>query len=212
MRRMRGLGVALLALGLLATLGAVAPATARRRSHHAAGRHRCAAHSATHHHRTHARRETRCRPSRRPETHHRRASSPGSRAPGVAGAPSTGGPAPPPATSPPAPSSPGAPLEPPEIAPPSVPHVQVTAVEYHFTLSRATVPAGEVVFQFVNHGQDEHNLNLLSPQEDNDRLFNNTVSNGVGSMQVNLRPGAYTLFCSLPEHEQKGMKATLVVE
>jgi uncharacterized cupredoxin-like copper-binding protein len=29
---------------------------------------------------------------------------------------------------------------------------------------------------------------------------------------VTLRPGTYTLFCSLPEHEHKGMHATLTVE
>jgi plastocyanin len=34
----------------------------------------------------------------------------------------------------------------------------------------------------------------------------------VRDQQVELRPGTYTLFCSLPEHEKKGMKATLVVE
>ena len=29
---------------------------------------------------------------------------------------------------------------------------------------------------------------------------------------VILKPGSYILFCSLPEHEQKGMKATLLVK
>ena len=47
----------------------------------------------------------------------------------------------------------------PEPAPPSVPHVQVTAVEYGLTLSRSSVPAGKVVLELVNRGQDEHNLN-----------------------------------------------------
>ncbi len=90
--------------------------------------------------------------------------------------------------------------------------MQVTAVEYHFTLSRASVPAGEVVLQFVNHGQDEHNLNSLSSTEEDRRLVGNTVSDGLGNIEVDLKRGSYTLFCSLPEHEQKGMKATLTVE
>ena len=85
-------------------------------------------------------------------------------------------------------------------------------MEYHFTLSRASVPAGPVVFQFVNHGQDEHNLHMTSFEGVSSDLFANTASGGVSELQVNLKPGAYTLFCSLPEHEQKGMKATLDVE
>ncbi|HXD53779.1 MAG TPA: plastocyanin/azurin family copper-binding protein [Solirubrobacteraceae bacterium] len=97
-------------------------------------------------------------------------------------------------------------------APPSVPHVQVTAVEYHFTLSRTTVPAGKVVFNFVNSGQDEHNLNVLSGEGSLSAQFANTESKGVRNQTVEMRHGTFTLFCSLPEHESKGMKATLTVE
>ena len=59
-----------------------------------------------------------------------------------------------------------------------VPHVQVIAVEYHFTLSRTTVPAGKVVLQFVNNGQDEHNLNVLSGEGELEAAFPKTVSQG----------------------------------
>jgi plastocyanin len=96
--------------------------------------------------------------------------------------------------------------------PPSVPHVEVTAFEYGFTLSRTTVPAGKVVFDFVNHGQDEHNLNILPSEGPLAGQFANTPSEDSSEQDVILKAGAYTLFCSLPEHEKKGMKATLVVE
>ena len=96
--------------------------------------------------------------------------------------------------------------------PPSVPHVQVTAVEYHYTLSRATVPHGKVIFEFVNDGEDEHNLNMLPAEGPVAGSFANTPSKGIRDQEIELRPGAYTLFCSMPEHEQKGMKATLIVE
>jgi plastocyanin len=91
-------------------------------------------------------------------------------------------------------------------------HVQVTAVEFHFTLSRTTVPAGKVDFQFVNGGQDEHNLNVLSGEGSLESWFPKTVSKGVRDQTVTLRKGAFTLFCSLPEHEAKGMRATLTVQ
>jgi plastocyanin len=96
--------------------------------------------------------------------------------------------------------------------PPSVPHVQVSAVEYAFTLSRTTVPAGKVIFQFVNNGQDEHNLQIEQPEGPLAGSFADTPAKGIGDLQLEMQPGRYKLFCSLPTHEQEGMKATLTVE
>lgn len=85
-------------------------------------------------------------------------------------------------------------------------------MEYSFTLSRTTVPAGKVDFEFVNAGQDEHNAHLGTPEDPEGALFENTPSKGVDDLQVEVKPGTYTLFCSLPHHEERGMKATLLVE
>jgi plastocyanin len=94
-------------------------------------------------------------------------------------------------------------------------HVQVTAEDtngYHFILSRTSVPAGQVVIEFVNHGQDEHNLHAIEPTEGSEAgSIPNTAANAHTSLTLDLRPGSYTLFCSLPGHEAKGMKATLIV-
>jgi plastocyanin len=98
------------------------------------------------------------------------------------------------------------------IEPPSIPHVQVSAVEYAFTLSRTSVPAGKVIFQFVNNGQDEHNLKIGLGEGPLAGSFANTPSKGISDLQLEIQPGQYTLFCSLPTHELKGMKATLTVE
>ncbi|HEY2718229.1 MAG TPA: cupredoxin domain-containing protein [Solirubrobacteraceae bacterium] len=96
--------------------------------------------------------------------------------------------------------------------PPALPHVQVSAVEYAFTLSRATVPAGKVVLQFVNDGQDEHNLKVAPAEGPLAGSFETAPAKAVSNLTLELHPGSYTLFCSLPTHEQKGMKATLTVE
>jgi plastocyanin len=65
----------------------------------------------------------------------------------------------------------------------------------------------------VNHGQDEHNLNAVEGTEGSAvGSLPNAVSNAHLSLTVELEPGSYTLFCSLPGHAAKGMKATLVVE
>jgi plastocyanin len=119
-------------------------------------------------------------------------------------------PSPAPATTP---SEPPPSESPGEVEPPSVPHVQVSAVEYSFTLSRASVPAGKVILQFVNDGQDEHNLQITEGEEGPlAGSFADTPSKGVGQLQLEMRSGSYTLFCSLHGHEAKGMKATLTVE
>jgi plastocyanin len=94
--------------------------------------------------------------------------------------------------------------------------VQVTAEDtegFRFVLSRPIVPAGKVIIEFVNHGQDEHNLNAVESSEGSVAgSLPNTPPNAHPSLTVNLRPGSYTLFCSLAGHEAKGMKATLVVK
>jgi plastocyanin len=95
---------------------------------------------------------------------------------------------------------------------PATPRVQVIAREYSFTLSRTEVPAGKVIVEFVNGGEDPHNLHLLEPVEGAEAGEFPTSSPGFhGDLTLNLRPGSYTLFCSLPGHEAKGMKATLTV-
>jgi plastocyanin len=104
--------------------------------------------------------------------------------------------------------------------PPSAPtgpaHVQVTAEDtegYRFILSRTTVPAGEVIIEFVNHGQDEHNLHALEPASGTEAgSLPNTAPGAHPQLKLNLHAGSYTLFCSLPGHEAKGMKATLEVQ
>jgi plastocyanin len=90
--------------------------------------------------------------------------------------------------------------------------VQVIAKEYSLTLSRTEVPAGQVIVEFVNAGQDEHNLHTAQRAEGSEaEAFPNTLPGAHPDLTLNLRPGTYTLFCSLKDHEAKGMKATLAV-
>jgi plastocyanin len=100
-------------------------------------------------------------------------------------------------------------------APAGPARVEVTAEDsagFRFVLSRPTVPAGRVTIEFVNQGQDEHNLNAVEQSEGTVAgSLPNTLPNAHPSLTVNLRRGSYMLFCSLPGHEANGMKATLVV-
>lgn len=106
-----------------------------------------------------------------------------------------------------------APVKSPATPPPT--HVEVTAEDsegFRFVLSRPSVPAGKAIIEFVNHGQDEHNLNAEENEGAVVGSLPNTPSNDHLSLTIDLKPGSYTLFCSLPGHAAKGMKATLIVE
>jgi plastocyanin len=95
---------------------------------------------------------------------------------------------------------------------PAPARVQVLAREYSFTLSRSEVPAGKVIVEFVNGGEDPHNLHLQPGEEEPEVGSFPTSKPGAHEDQAfNMPAGSYTLFCSLPGQEAKGMKATLTV-
>jgi hypothetical protein len=118
----------------------------------------------------------------------------------------------PPAPVPPAPPPPPPPAPEPE---PEANRLAVKAAEYFYVLSRPSVRAGEVTIELDNRGEDPHNLNLNLREEgdegapyelpETDSLQRNVAS-------FDLPAGNYRLWCSLPEHEAKGMYTTLVVE
>jgi hypothetical protein len=198
------------ALGALAAIAIASPARQAPRSHATKRARSCTARA--HRHGRPARRSSRCTAAKRPSTRSRPAAgTPSAAAPGSTASPPPGG-SPTTAGAPPTGSAPESSEATGPTPPPSIPHVQVTAVEYHYTLSRTVVPAGKVILQFVNNGEDEHNLNLIPGEGPAAGSFADLPSKGIRSQEIELRPGAYTLFCSLPEHESRGMKATLFVQ
>jgi uncharacterized cupredoxin-like copper-binding protein len=90
-------------------------------------------------------------------------------------------------------------------------HVQITQVEYRLMLSRGAVKAGPVSLQAIDRGSDPHDLRLLGLSSHREvkapQLTPGQRWNGV----VYLAPGRYHLWCSLPEHAKRGMRAMLTV-
>jgi len=114
----------------------------------------------------------------------------------------------------PAPAPP--PTPPPAEAPPpaaEVGRLSVKAEEFSFTLSRPDVAAGETIVELNNQGGDPHNLNLQREGGEEPPLAISEAGPAEHrSGRFTLAPGTYRLWCSLPEHDEKGMHATLVVD
>jgi plastocyanin len=86
---------------------------------------------------------------------------------------------------------------------------------YSAILSRATVTAGSVVVQLLNHGDDDHNLRVVPTDHAGAAVdFPLTGSRQTTTQTLTLTPGTYRLFCTLQtpvDHETAGMNATLRV-
>ena len=90
--------------------------------------------------------------------------------------------------------------------------LQVTAREFSLTLSRAAVPAGSVVIELLDLGQDAHNVHVRPSGGSSDVAALPTVQpGGHYDQQVMLPAGTYTVYCSMPGHQQLGMAASLTV-
>jgi mono/diheme cytochrome c family protein len=79
-----------------------------------------------------------------------------------------------------------------------------------FTASKALAQAGMLEFVMLNKAPIQHNIAVKGPGISPEK--GPVVGNGGESkLSVKLRPGRYEFFCSVPGHEQGGMKGTLTV-
>lgn len=92
--------------------------------------------------------------------------------------------------------------------------VQVVEKEWSLVLSRPSVRAGRVTIELVNFGTDAHDLVVQAQRKGAKPLtvrFSQLAPKGRAERTLRLRPGRYALWCSLPGHRPRGMRATLVV-
>jgi plastocyanin len=87
---------------------------------------------------------------------------------------------------------------------------RVTADEYSFDPDRLSVASGRVRIVLKNDGSVAHNLKVLKDGEEvgGTPTF---VGGESRSATLRLRPGRYEMVCTVGDHEQLGMRGTLVV-
>ena len=93
----------------------------------------------------------------------------------------------------------------------------VSADEHSLRLSRQSITAGPALIQYLNRGEDPHDLRMRRTARRGvsaRRTFSvpETPSGDLGELDARLASGRYRMWCSLPGHEQAGMRATLRVK
>jgi uncharacterized cupredoxin-like copper-binding protein len=94
----------------------------------------------------------------------------------------------------------------PSLAMETSPALEVVATEMAFTPSEVAVPAGEVTVTLRNEGTTLHDLRVGT-----EPFIVEAVAKETATKTLNLAPGRYELFCSLPGHKEAGMVGTLEV-
>jgi plastocyanin len=81
-----------------------------------------------------------------------------------------------------------------------------------YTKSTLSAKAGKVTIDFTNSSPLMHNFTLQ--QGTNGKILGATPTfqGGTKTLTVDLKPGTYTYFCSVPGHRMAGMVGTLTVK
>jgi plastocyanin len=80
-----------------------------------------------------------------------------------------------------------------------------------YTQSTLSAKAGKVTIVLSNKSPLPHNVVLIDSS--NKTLGQTpTFTGGTKSLTVQLTPGTYTYYCSVPGHRQAGMQGTLTVK
>ena len=88
----------------------------------------------------------------------------------------------------------------------------MTEREFSVTPSRTALAGGVVAVELVNRGQDPHNLRVERAGDPGTGFdFALAQPGTVTSQKLQLGPGTWKLYCTLPGHEQAGMRTLVTV-
>jgi plastocyanin len=80
-----------------------------------------------------------------------------------------------------------------------------------YTTTSATTKAGKVTVEFNNPQTVTHDV-AIEGSGGEEIGKTELIADGSDSTTVNLKPGTYTFYCSVPGHREAGMEGTLTVK
>lgn len=83
--------------------------------------------------------------------------------------------------------------------------------ELAYTTKSASAKAGNVTIDFKNPQALTHDVQIENAQGE-EVGGTELIASGEDSTSVDLKPGTYTYFCSVPGHREAGMEGTLTVK
>lgn len=99
----------------------------------------------------------------------------------------------------------------PPLAPPPPARVLAFADEYFFNLSRLSVPAGRLILQVKNNGEDDHDLRIVGPRGTARAETGVVRPDRLGTIRTTLTRGRYTYLCTIADHAERGMRGSFTV-
>jgi plastocyanin len=97
----------------------------------------------------------------------------------------------------------------PAVARNGVLNIPATA-QLAYETNAATAEPGQLTIRSPNPSGTPHNI-AIDFEDRDDELGPVVQNNGVSEIEVDLRPGEYTFFCSVPGHREGGMAGKLTV-
>lgn len=97
------------------------------------------------------------------------------------------------------------------VPPPAPARLGVRAFEFGFTLTRQSIKSGDTIVELNNRGEDEHDLHLQRLEGGPEFKIDDTAPLSYNRLRFTTEAGTYRLWCSLPEHAERGMDTTVQV-
>lgn len=92
---------------------------------------------------------------------------------------------------------------------PAAAPVEVTLTDYKIEMP-SSLPAGPVSFEVTNRGKRDHNFEVEG--QGIEKEFEQNLKPGeTGTMEVDLIPGTYRVYCPVKGHAERGMSLQLTV-